>query len=93
MSDNISRKAAIDAIQKALQGWGGYALEDYRRGLYKAQDILEALPSTDRNGQWTLTPMLPDNHRYECSNCKRHHRERYDFCPSCGADMRGERNE
>lgn len=47
-NDNISRQAAIDAIQKGLQDWDGYAFEDYRRGLYKAQDILEALPSTDR---------------------------------------------
>lgn len=78
MGDNISRRAALDAVSYET-------LE-----CYQARKDIRALPSTDHNGHWTLTPMLPDNHRYECSNCKRHHRERYDFCPSCGADMRGE---
>ena len=52
---------------------------------------LLSLPSAEpKMGYWILTPMLSDNYRYECSNCMGHHRERYDFCPSCGSDMRGE---
>lgn len=47
MSDLISRADAIEALRKKLQDWGGYAFEDYRRGLYEAQDILEALPSAE----------------------------------------------
>ena len=41
-----------------------------------------------KTGKWILTPMLSDNYRYECSICNSHHRERYDYCPSCGAKMR-----
>lgn len=37
---------------------------------------------------WILKPMLPDIHRYECPNCHALHRERYDFCPSCGKCIR-----
>ena len=47
MSDYISRADAIEAVRKKLQDWGSYAFEDYRRGLYEAQDIIEALPSAD----------------------------------------------
>lgn len=45
--DLISRADAIEAVRKKLQDWGGYAFEDYRRGLYEAQDIIEALPSAE----------------------------------------------
>ena len=48
---------------------------------------------TQETGEWTLMPMLPDNHRYKCSICNRHHRARYDYCPSCGARMKGGDNE
>lgn len=73
MGDNISRQAAIDAIQKGLQDWDGYAFEDYRRGLYEAQDILEALPSTDRIGHWILDPDGNDWNlpAWICSECYR----------------------
>lgn len=49
---------------------------------------------TDRpQGEWTQNVFRSDIYRYECSNCKAHHRARYDFCPSCGADMRGKNDE
>lgn len=89
MSDNISRQAAIDAIDCNIVVTGRENAETVAAAIGTFVDRIKALPSTDRTGHWILTPMLPDNHRYECSNCKRHHRERYDFCPSCGADMRG----
>ena len=47
MSDLIRRADAIEAVRKKLQDWGSYAFEDYRRGLYEAQDILEELPSAE----------------------------------------------
>lgn len=47
MNDLISRADAIEAVRKKLQDWGSYAFEDYRRGLYEAQDIIEALPSAE----------------------------------------------
>ena len=104
MGDNISRQAAIDAIQKGLQDWDGYAFEDYRRGLYKAQDILEALPSTDRKGHWKIYDHVDRIGRVigekicVCDQCKETMTLPWrakvpNFCPACGADMRGEQNE
>lgn len=100
MSDNISRQAAIDAIQKGLQDWDGYAFEDYRRGLYKAQDILEALQSTDRKGHWKIYDHVDRIGRVigekicVCDQCKETMTLPWrakvpNFCPECGADMRG----
>ena len=53
MSDMIRRADAIEALQKKLQDWCGYDCEEYRSGLYDAQDIIEALPSAEPN--WTCT--------------------------------------
>lgn len=52
MKETIYRSDAIKAIGNALQGWGGYACKDYRRGLYEAQDIIEALPSAEAVQGW-----------------------------------------
>ena len=86
MSDNISRSALIRQIEIDADGSPGWYGDTWQ-----FMKTIAKMPSTEpKTGHWKLTPMLPDIHRYECSNCKRHHRERYDFCPSCGADMRGE---
>lgn len=52
----------------------------------KVKKIVEKMSET-KTGRWILTSMLPDDCRYKCSICKRHHREKYDYCPSCGAKM------
>lgn len=81
MSDLISRQALCE-----------YALNQKDK-VVTPNDIMR-FPSADRpTGEWILMPMLPVNHRYKCSICKRHHRERYDYCPSCGARMLKEDGE
>jgi len=64
--------------------------EEEHEALGMAIDALNTLAARPEMGEWILTPMLPDNHRYKCSICNRHHRERYDYCPSCGTKMKGE---
>ena len=91
MSDLIRREEAIDAM--------------IMLGIKKAVPILVTLPSVEpdrKTGEWIE---YPDCLRYEgayaddqivCSAC--HHvfsimdncTEEFDFCPHCGADMRGE---
>ena len=54
---------------------------------------LKKLPSAEperKKGKWTIEDCHAATYKYCCSICKAHHRVRYDFCPSCGADMRGE---
>lgn len=40
-------------------------------------------------GKWIKEPNT-GIYQYKCDQCLAHHRARYDFCPSCGADMRGD---
>ena len=50
-------------------------------------------PADRPQGEWTQNVSRSSIYRYECSNCKAHHRARYDFCPSCGARMKGADDE
>lgn len=86
-----SRHAAIDAVSEAC-----FEL----RGVFgRCEDALKALPSAQpRKGKW-----LPDNtnyydERYICSECNANYKvdtcmgkPSWNFCPNCGADMRGEK--
>lgn len=87
--DAVSREAAIDA-----------ALSAFSRGLLASPDIRK-LPSVTpkrKNGKWLCSDDL-----YEtavCSCCGwdttepwQHIKSWFEFCPHCGADMRGEQDE
>lgn len=55
-----------------------------------AQDVLKSLFNPTRpKGRWIEYEMI-----YECSNCQiiraKGMTGKYNFCPNCGADMRGE---
>lgn len=48
-----------------------------------------------KTGKWinrSLNILYPEWERYTCSVCGKHSYN-YDFCPNCGADMRGEQDE
>ena len=91
--DVIKRMGAVAALRreypampmfKELREEWAVKTEGYR----KAQEVILRLPSADRpQGEWTESALRSDIHRYECSNCKAHHMERYNYCPSCGARM------
>lgn len=49
----------------------------------------EYLTSAERKGKW-IRESLTTDYPYKCSACKKYSRARYDYCPNCGADMRGE---
>lgn len=93
MDDLISRQAAVDAL-RAMQTYKLFAGDDMRLiDQAGAQTELMLLPPAQlmrKKGKWTTEDCHAATYKYCCSNCKAHHRAKYDFCPSCGADMRGE---
>ena len=86
MDDLISREAALDCFNDWVDRHGDVHAADEDTVYQK----IEALPSAVRTGKWTTEDCHATTYKYCCSNCKAHHRARYDFCPSCGADMREE---
>lgn len=89
MDDIISRKAAIAELDHAA--WG----KDYDKALAKA--MLESLPTAQpKKGKWIAHPGgkfvgFPYMH-YECDQCRDFEPEERNFCPNCGADMRGKQD-
>ena len=98
MNDLISRQAAIDAIDAILPAEP--MKNEYTQGITcgaaLAIEYVKQLPSAqpERNkGEWIETEFLKLR---ECSCC--HVRwgmydvENFNFCPNCGAEMKGESN-
>ena len=105
-NDLISREAAVDAVERTAwyhQNKDGDMVSGANsaehQAWYKADDVykaLSAVPSAEperKKGKWTIEDCHAATYKYCCSICKAHHRVRYDFCPSCGADMRLNREE
>ena len=83
MSDLIDRDATIKSIcEKECD-----ALKPCQAECESIWAVKE-MPSVPRKGKWILDNPHSEIYRYACSECHAHHRARYDFCPSCGADMR-----
>lgn len=89
--DLISRQDAIDAAVEAADEWdGGYSRS--REEIITLK--LRMLPSSNKSGHWVMNPSeVAGEGYYICSNCNNDVYDATDFCPNCGADMRGEQNE
>lgn len=107
VGDTISRQAAIDEIKNYCENGCDIAEDNWCPGCQREQfiELLKALPTIQperKRGEW-----LPDNNnayemRFVCSCCKESevvptigftkYKPLWDFCPNCGADMRGEKD-
>lgn len=99
MSDTIDRQAAIDAFKKELtvgESKGNYVTICSAVGYIGAKQILESLPSAQpqrMRGRWIKS----ETDGFLCSVCHIGYKTQptlmgnpmFEFCPCCGADMRG----
>lgn len=101
MSDLIRRDKAIDyfVTNIGIVDAGGYAVDDYDERVKIWTERFSGIPSAEpewKKGKWIDTTW---KHTYKCSECGNFlefhgvnaGRGDANFCPNCGADMRGDR--
>ena len=96
INDCVSRQVAVYAVAELASSMSVCTSVDECHGMKRMQGMavraLNDLPSTQPQrieGKWTINDCHTAVYKYHCSECGANHRARYDFCPSCGADMRG----
>lgn len=103
MNDLISRQAAIDAISYSEIAYypGEYDSEVLRRDSVVKQAILSIVPidaqPKRKKGEWIIMSEFLGGCTDRCSVCGWEYdyngyvdeQEYYNYCPNCGADMRG----
>ena len=109
MSDLISREAAIDALSANFTITGlenKYTVVNYINGVIEK---IKALPTIEerKKGKWderkvfdTEDSDIAQMQSAKCSMCGKYHTtpylyffDNFNFCPNCGADMRGGEDE
>ena len=89
MSDLISRSALIEDIKKQYDMMKLYFPQSFISFL-QAQPLVEPV-----RGEWVPEEKIyrsPLALNYRCSQCGETNRKT-NFCPNCGFDMRGEKND
>lgn len=84
--DAISRQAVLNVF-------GDVHPLDHNANAYIEQ--IKALPSVQpkaKTGKWSVYP-VNHNNAFMCDSCFMSVETPSDFCPNCGADMRGAQNE
>ena len=103
MNDLISRQAAIDALKEHRALYCDNTPDAFSKlshaeksrvdELDTAIATLVNLPSANKSGHWVMNPSeVAGDGYYICSNCNNDVYDATDFCPNCGADMRGEQD-
>ena len=105
MDDLISRQAAIDVIDAVfpVDPMKSEYAQGIACGAALAKTYVEQLPSAQKKGHWIGEHLkYPSGYItfiYHCSECGYEERHAYEdskpsnFCPNCGADMRGDTDE
>lgn len=95
MNDVISRQAAIDTLHMDTSIIPYKKAREYADAtILEIRNRLEKLPSAEpKTGRWSGVRYDAELGLFVCDNCGMFSFMEYAFCPNCGADMRGEKNE
>ena len=95
-SDLIDRKAAL----KAINSWRGRFSEEYNEAIDDCENSIKELPTIQpepKEGHWIEGGIYRDVIECHCSECGQLMTTaasvRMNFCPNCGAKMKGERQK
>lgn len=96
MSDSISRQSTLEAIQRHFNPTGEEMPTEVAAVLVGVGVVISTQPSADRKGHWVVD-MYDSRGGAWCDNCTTRFtgvsiiggKVQWDFCPKCGADMRG----
>jgi len=78
---NGIKNCQLNHIKFANIVFGCETIEDADRTIFRKE----------RKGKWIKErEEWFTDYPYKCTNCGKHSRARYYFCPNCGADMRGD---
>lgn len=93
MDDSISRQAATQtALEFIVEYLGGAFDEDFQKKLIERMNAVPSAQPVRKTGQWIKRKKGALG--YNCSCCgKSDISNHFDYCPNCGADMRGGDNE
>ena len=90
---------AIEALQAQTDGdlisrqaLCQYALNQKDKGV-TPNDIMRFPSAEPKTGEWIMQNEELKISDYRCSECGHYQDDKTDFCPNCGADMRGEKHE
>ena len=93
MRDTIDRQAAIDLIMETDPFWA----EGMTRAIFEGVKALPSAQPEQRKGKWIYRKSVIDCATFigeECSECGYFKSMgSANFCPNCGADMRGDEHE
>lgn len=82
----MTREEAIEIFKLLRQQDTRVEADDYEQALEMA---ISALEQKRQTGEWIVRDDLCSVRYYQCSECNELCFNDTDFCPNCGADMRG----
>ena len=86
--DCVSREEVLAILGRESRLWGNN-YEDWTVAKQEIKDLPSVTPKP-KTGHWIDKYILRQYFQYECSECGRASLKS-DYCPNCGADMRGEK--
>ena len=86
MSDLISRQDTYEVLTEYYH----HTTDVQHDALREALDNVPSAEPERKKGEWIVHLYKLGRERYECSECTGRCDLGYNFCPNCGADMRGD---
>lgn len=89
----MTNEDAIEIIETFRLIFDSPEVENKEVLLGAIDKAIEALKNERPHGEWIMNKTSARGRNYTCTICKKVSRNKFDFCPNCGADMREADND